>query len=100
MTALRWRRGWDSNPRCSVATQRFSRPSHSTALAPLRKRAGAATCARSPKLAKYTVTASRCVRDLRRYSCLSSAGTANLVVHAINLARGERVSAFRVHGVK
>ena len=31
----RWRRGWDSNPR-ALAGQRFSRPSHSTTLPPLR----------------------------------------------------------------
>jgi hypothetical protein len=32
------RKGWDSNPRWPQGPQRFSRPSHSTALAPLRKR--------------------------------------------------------------
>ncbi len=31
------RRGWDSNPRTGGASQRFSRPSRSTTLAPLRK---------------------------------------------------------------
>jgi hypothetical protein len=30
------RRGWDSNPRWPQGPQRFSRPSHSAALAPLR----------------------------------------------------------------
>ena len=34
-----WRRGWDSNPR-SLSGQRFSRPSDSAALAPLRARSG------------------------------------------------------------
>src|SRR5690606_7534713 len=34
-------RGWDSNPRCSKATQRFSRPSRSTTPAPLQGLAGA-----------------------------------------------------------
>ena len=34
-----WRRGWDSNPR-SLSGQRFSRPSDSAALAPLRARPG------------------------------------------------------------
>ena len=32
---LRWRRGWDSNPR-SLARRRFSRPVYSSTLAPLR----------------------------------------------------------------
>ena len=34
------RRGWDSNIRWRQAPQRFSRPSHSTTLAPLRFQAG------------------------------------------------------------
>lgn len=34
-----WRREWDSNPR-SLSGQRFSRPSDSAALAPLRARSG------------------------------------------------------------
>src|SRR5690606_3963000 len=35
---LVWRRGWDSNPRCSRAAQRSSRPSRSTTPAPLQVR--------------------------------------------------------------
>ena len=31
-----WRRGWDSNPRCPIRAQRFSRPPRSATLAPLR----------------------------------------------------------------
>src|SRR4030042_2971164 len=33
--SFKLRRGWDSNPRGGRAPQRFSRPSHSTTLAPL-----------------------------------------------------------------
>ena len=36
-SVLSWRRGWDSNPRTGGTCQRFSRPSRSTTLAPLRK---------------------------------------------------------------
>ena len=36
-SVLKWRRGWDSNPRYLLEVQRFSRPPRSTTLAPLRR---------------------------------------------------------------